>query len=449
MREKIKAFREKYKKIILIIIALWVFACLVGGGIIWRKMIIFNRGAEYMELGDYTAASAQFEKIGRTDKMEECAYLYTKQRLDRAVQLMEDGELETAKAELAILGEFENAAEMLTECELRLARQMIAQGDYSRALNKLALIEEHPGALELMDQAREQLYQQAIGLAYECKMDEAMQLFNQLGDYKDARAYYKRCSDRIVHMLSGWSEPVNYAEYAGLAVGDGIIYWHRLGLIYVPKECNAETTAMIFFPGGYDQSLANGYMETYLYGYYGELPNAIMLFCYANGMYDMEEKIADAHAALEQAAMENNVFLHDVTVMGASNGAYTAAHAAVWLYENQGIRVKNVLALDAGQHWASFMPILSTEDCDVVAKAGTAFYLLEGDGVGMNILAIQTMVAHKMDVSIIHAANYGHYSVIYDAMQQGIFSWLMGGGERPENDNYTYIKLDKDSKYPN
>ena len=83
-----------------------------------------------------------------------------------------------------------------------------------------------------------------------------------------------------------------------------------------------------------------------------------------------------------------------------------------------------------------------------MAKTGTKFYLVEGDGVGMNKLAIQTMVAHKMDVTIVHAQNYGHYSIIYDAMEQGLFEFVMGGA-LPENDNYRYIKLDKNSSYPN
>ncbi|MBQ9732781.1 MAG: hypothetical protein IJV74_00940, partial [Clostridia bacterium] len=113
------------------------------------------------------------------------------------------------------------------------------------------------------------------------------------------------------------------------------------------------------------------------------------------------------------------------------------------------ISAKYVMALDAGQHWESFMPNLSTGDCDVMARTGTKFYLVEGDGVGMNKLAIQTMVAHKMDVTIVHVRDYGHYSIIYDAMEQGLFSHVMGAGERPENDNYTYIKLNKDSSYPN
>ena len=448
MRERFKAFREKYKKPITALLIIWIIFCLICGGLIWRRIAIYNRADGLFAAGDYAAAKAEFEKIGETERMAECDYAYTLSRLDRAQALMEEGKLEEAKAELVLLGDFENAPELLLECEYRRAKRLNGEGSYTDALAIAKRLGDHPEAAALLEETQEHIYRQGMQLAYECRIDEAMELLVKIPGYKDADALYKRCSDRIVHMLTGWSEPVNYAEYAGRDVGAGTLYWHRLGLIYVPEECNAETTAMIFYPGGYDQSLANGYMEQYLYGYYGELPNAIMLFCYSNGFYDMEAKIADAHAALEQAAMENNVFLHDIALIGASNGAYTAAHTAVWLYENQGIRAKYVMTLDAGQHWESFMPNLSPEDCDLAAEAGTAFFLVEGDGVGMNKLAIQTMVAHKMDVSIVHVRDYGHYSIIYDAMEQGLFSYVMGGGELPQNDNYTYIKLNKDSTYP-
>lgn len=443
---------KKYKKAIIAVVILLILSFLVCGGMIWRERQIYNRGTELFAMGEYDAAKAEFEKIGETEKIAECdrqiAYLYALSRLERAEQLMDDGQLEEAKAELAILGDFENAPELLTECEYRRALKMREEGKLSEALSLSTRLDEHAGAAELAAQIREDIYQQALQLAYECRLDEAMPLFTELGDYKDSKALYRRCSNRIVNLLSEWAEPVNYADYAGMDLGSGKLYWHRIGLVYVPNDAGPETTAMIFYPGGYDQSLANGYMTDYLYGYYGQLPNSLMVFCYANGYGSFEEKAEDSYKVLEQAAMENNIFLHDVALIGASNGAYTAAHAAVWFYEQQSIPVKHVVTLDAGQHWESFMPVLSTEECDILAQTGTKFTLVEGDGVGMNKLAIQTMVGHKMDVTIARVRDYGHYSVIYDAMKYGIFNWAMGEGDRPVHDNYRYIKLDKNSTYP-
>lgn len=448
MREKLENFRQKYKKAITVLLVLWIIACFIFGGFILRKIYIYNKADALLANGDFVAAKAEFEKIGETERMADCDYAYTLSRLDRAEALMEQGRLELAKAELVLLGDFENAPEILLECEYRMAKKLLEDGSAADALELAKRLDEHPQAAELVSQAQELIYQEAVQYAYACNMDEAMARLVKIPGYNDADRLYKRCLDRVVRLETGWSEPVKYSEYAGRKLENGTLYWHNMGLIYVPAECTAETTAMIFYPGGYDESLANGYMEQYLYGYYGALPDAIMLFCYSNGFYDMETKIEQAHAALEQAAMENNVFLHDVAVIGASNGAYTAAHTAVWLYEKQGISAKYVMTLDAGQHWESFMPNLSTADCDVMAETGTKFYLVEGDGVGMNKLAIQTMVAHKMDVTIVHAQNYGHYSIIYDAMEQGLFAFVMGG-ELPQNESYKYIKLDKNSSYPN
>ena len=440
---------KKYKKILIAIVILWVLFCLVYGGMLWREMLIFNKGSELLAQGEYAAAKAEFEKIGEAEKMAECDHAYTMSRLERAEELMESGALEEAKAELVLLGDFENAPELLLECEYRKARKLKDEGRITEALDLAGRLDAHPEAAALLEEIQGLIYDEALQLTYECRLDEAMALYVKIPGYKDADTLYKRCSDRIVRMVSEWSEPVNYAEYAGMDLGSGTLYWHRIGLVYVPHEAGPETTAMVFFPGGYDQSLANGYMTDYLYGYYHELPNALMVFCYANGYGSFETKAEDAYNVLEQAAMENNIFLHDIALIGASNGAYTAAHMAVWLYENQGIAPAHVLTLDAGQHWESFMPVLSTEECDLMAQAGTGFTLVEGDGVGMNKLAIQTMVAHHMDVTIAHVRDYGHYSVIYDAMKYGLFNWVMGDGERPEHDNYTYIALNKDSTYPN
>ena len=309
-----------------------------------------------------------------------------------------------------------------------------------------SLPEDYAGAEELTEDAKEGLYQQALTATYECRMDEAIILWNSLGSYKDSDSLLKRCMSRIVNMAAGTDERVNYAPYAGKEVGDGILYWHRLGLIYVPNECNADTRCMIFYPGGYDSALANSYYQDYIYA--GTSPNAIILYMYTNGFYDIESHIEDAYRALEEAALENNVFLHDMVVCGASNGAYTAVNTAAYLYENYGIAVRYVLTFDAGAHWAHTDKVLTPEQCDLAAEAGTEFLLFEGAGIGMNKSAIHTMVRHGCDVTIVLCRNSGHYGIIYDAIYKGMLDWVLGNGEQPTDANYTYIPLDITSTYP-
>ena len=256
----------------------------------------------------------------------------------------------------------------------------------------------------------------------------------------------QRCLNRIVAMNEAPEEPVRYSEYAGYDLGRGILYYHRLGLIYVPKDAGPETTCMIFYPGGYDEALANNYLTEYVYG--ADPPNAIMLLCYANGFGHEADKVEDSWRTLEQAALENNVFLHDLVLCGASMGAYTACQGAAILYENYGVCTKTVMTFDAGMHWEMDGHTLTPTQCDSTAKAGTHFYLFEFGGVGMNKRAIELMVAHGNNVTVVECAGGGHYGIITDAMEYGMLDWALGRGERPVNSNYTYYPLDKNSTYP-
>ena len=151
---------------------------------------------------------------------------------------------------------------------------------------------------------------------------------------------------------------------------------------------------------------------------------------------------------LEQAALENGLFIHDLVLCGASMGSYTAVNAAAYLHENYGINANYVLSFDAGMHWTVPNHVLTAEQSDSVAAAGTKLMLFEGDNVGMNKAAIQVMVLHDVDVTIVHCKAAGHYGIIYDAMGYGQIHWALGQGELSDADNYTYIHLDKNSTYP-
>ena len=107
-----REFITKHKKAFTCTIIICCLACLVLGGIIGRRIYIGNKADALFAAGDYVSAKAEFEKIGRSDKMAECDYAYTLSRLENARQLMESGSLELAKAELVLLGDFENAPEL-------------------------------------------------------------------------------------------------------------------------------------------------------------------------------------------------------------------------------------------------------------------------------------------------------------------------------------------------
>ena len=438
---------RKNGKIILIVILILVLLVLIAV-VGWRvytdrqREAALHHAEELYKAGDYAAAKEGFLALGLTERAENCDVQLARAELDAAQALLDAGDYLAARDAFLALGERERAA----ECEVRRAESYIEQDRLDEAISLLESLDNGAEVEPLLKKARDILYDRALEATYACRLDEAIKRWNELGDYRDSESLKKRCMDRIVAMAEGTEEPVRYSEYAGSDLGKGTLYYHRLGLIYVPKDAGPETTCMIFYPGGYDEALANNYLTEYVYT--PEPPNAIMLLCYANGYGHVADKVEDSYRALEQAALENNVFLHDLVLCGASMGAYTACQGAAILYENYGVRTKTVMTFDAGMHWEVESHVMSPEQCDSTARAGTQFLLFEFGGVGMNKQAIAMMVAHGNDVTVVECAGGSHYGIITDAMEYGMLDWALGRGERPVNGNYTYYPLNRQSTYP-
>ena len=439
--------------LLVLLLALLAICCTWIGVKRYRLQEYRKAYAQAQELaaaGDYAAAKAAYEALGLNDEAAGCeAQLVLqekKERLRQAEALLDAGEYLDAKDAFLKLGDFENAAQRALECDFRRAKEMLMGGRFREGIELLEELGDYPGAAEKIVEAREAQYAKALEATYACRMDEAIALWNELGDYRDGMRLRDRCLARVAAMAAGTGEPIRANGYSGKDLDGGTLYYVRQGLVYVPKDAGPETRCMIFWPGGYDEALANSYLSEYAYS--PDLPNAIMLLCYANGYSDPEFKIEECYQVLEQAGIENNVFLHDLVLCGASMGAYTACQGAAEIYRDHGLAVRCVLTFDAGNHWEEPSRIMTPEQCDLAANAGTSFLLLEFGGIGMNKRAIELMVAHGDDVTIVEVATGGHYSIITDAMQAGMINWALGQGERPDNGNYRYIPLDRDSTYP-
>lgn len=442
---------------IIVLVTLLALALILFGGLkAWQirnerqfQAAVENAKTLYMA-GEYVKAREAFIALGLEDEARACdaQLLRLKHEEDyRAAEAqLQSGDFLGAKEAFLALGDYGDASLRARECDFRRAEDYAKQERYTEAISLLETLPGYPGAAERIIEYRDALYDRALEATYACHLDEAVQRWNELGDYRDSESLKRRCLSRIVAMAEGTDEPVRYSEYAGYDLGKGVLYYHRLGLIYVPKDAGPETTCMIFYPGGYDEALANNYLSEYVYA--PDPPNAIMLLCYANGYGHVADKVEDSWRALEQAALENNVFLHDLVLCGASMGAYTACQGAAILYDSCGVKTDKVLTFDAGMHWEVESHVMTPEQCDSTAKAGTRFYLFEFGGVGMNKRAIALMVAHGNDVTVVECAGGGHYGIITDAIEYGMIDWALGRGERPVNSNYTYYPLDRQSTYP-
>lgn len=445
---------KKAKRLLAAGLAALLLAALVGGGIALRRKRRYEQAVaaaqELFAAGDYAAARDAYAALGleseAASSSEALALRQKREKLAEAERLLAEGDFLAARELFASLGAFENAAARVRDCDLGRAAALLEAECWDEGFALLGQYPDDEEAAALLARGKERLYALALEATYACRMDEAIALWEQLGDYRDARALCRRCRMRLETVAAGTDEPVRYSPYAGEDLGSGTLYWHRIGLIYVPKDAGPETRCMIFYPGGYDESLANAYLSEYVRE--PDPPNAIMVLCYANGFYDMPAKIEDSCRVLEQAAIENNVFVHDLVLCGASNGAYTACLGAAQLWEDYGLPVSAVMTFDAGMHWGIENHTLTPDQCDLAAEAGTRFLLLENGGIGMNKRAIELMVAHDCDVTIVECAAGGHYGIIYDAIEYGMIDWALGKGERPENRNYRYIPLDRTSTYP-
>ena len=445
---------KKTKRLLAAVLVLLLLA--LGGLVGWRLWKdkqyseALQTAMEYRDTGRYLEARDLYLSLNLSAEAAECEALRVQQEQENAYaaaeSLLESGSYLDAKDAFLALGDYQDAHMRALECDYRRAEDYAQNDRLSEAISLLESLSDYPGAEELLNNCRDTLYDRALQATYACRLDEAVQRWNELGDYRDSLKIKQRCLDRIVTMAEGTDEPVNYSEYAGTDLGSGILYYHRLGLIYVPKDAGPETGCMIFYPGGYDEALANNYLTEYVYA--PDPPNAIMLLCYANGYGHVADKVEDSYRALEQAAIENNVFLHDLVLCGASMGAYTACQGAAILYENHGLAAKRVLTFDAGMHWEVESHVMTPEQCDSTARAGTQFYLLEFGGVGMNKRAIELMVVHGNDVTVVECAGGGHYGIITDAIEYGMIDWALGRGDRPVNSNYKYYPLDRNSTYP-
>ena len=437
-------------KIILIIVLCLV--CAAGGFFAIREyrqnQEIKNNLAQAEALyaaGDYESAKLWYAQNGLSDKMELCDRKQLEKEYDAAAALFDSGDYENAKAAFTALAGYSDSEDYITRCDFMLAKAVADSGELYSAISMLDRLGSYPEALELAAELRHELYLQAQQLAYECRMDEAIELLGKLGDDADAQRLMRRCKDWKEKSAAGYEKPI-LDPYRVTYTGEtGKVYTTNIGPVYVPDECSSETRCLIFYPGGYDEALPNGYFWQF---FQSTNANAICVFSLTNGYFGMDIRAESAYQILEQIAIERGVFLHDMVVSGVSMGGYTAMHSIVDYYVNHDLSVKTALIFDAGNDWLEIDHILSAEDCDIAAEVGTEFFLFEGPREGMNKTAIRTMVIHGCNVSVVKCENWAHDSMVPDAMILGIFDYYLGAKKEVVSLNYTYYPLDKDSLYP-
>ena len=118
--------------------------------------------------------------------------------------------------------------------------------------------------------------------------------------------------------------------------------------------------------------------------------------------------------------------MHDVFVAGASNGAYTAMKMAAYFYTEYGVPVTKCLTLDAAMSWEyPARDMLTDEECDALAEAGTVLCLFEQKGTGLKTAEIKRLVDRQLPVLILECSNGDHDTINVNGFRYGVFSWAL------------------------
>lgn len=311
--------------------------------------------------------------------------------------------------------------------------------------------EEERAARELAEKTEK--YNEAKELLFTRQFDGAYDLFTELGDFDDSAdlAEYTKSyqagepeyGDRVIddaYLAKVFPEGKLYSlsDYGG-AHG---IYRRFKGMLYVPDEVNTETAFVQYFGGG-------GHEEDYLwyegvYSYFDMyFPNAIIVFTNESGTTHIQERNAFQWDVLRQVAYECGTVVHDLATIASSNGCYTAMQLCYDYYVNYGIRVKRFVALDVGVYWTLDYLALTAEQCDVVAEAGTEFYLFEEEAFYYDLekTAMQNILKSGIKATAYICRNNGHSVISQNGYALGLFSFCAGEDVEPPAFEYYKVEL--------
>jgi hypothetical protein len=148
-----------------------------------------SRAAAYQAAGNYVEARDLYLSLNMEAEAAECEALRVQQELKNAYTAAEAqlkaGEYLDAKDAFLALGDYEDAKTRALECDYRRAESYADADRLSEAISLLGTLTDYPGAETLLKTCRDRLYDQALEATYACRLDEAVQRWNELGDYRD------------------------------------------------------------------------------------------------------------------------------------------------------------------------------------------------------------------------------------------------------------------------
>ncbi len=313
-------------------------------------------------------------------------------------------------------------------------REAEEQAQLAAAAEAARRMEEEEARLRLEKKGED--YAAAKRLLYSRNFQEGTALLKELGDFEDS----KELADYVRGYIADEPEfgpNIIAPEYLEESFPQGKMYdissygrytdgWKFRGLVYVPDTVDETTSFIQYYAGGGDSGDYLWYYGVYRY-FEKYFPNAIIVFTNESGIRHIGWRNEMQWDVLRQIAYECGTIVHDLSVIGSSNGCYTALSLAWDYYENYGLKVKRVCTLDTGCTWDLGYASLTREQCAQVAEAGTELFLFEGDDFEKDLdkQAVADILQSEIELHTYICKHGGHDDITHTAFRLGIFDFCI------------------------
>lgn len=121
----------------------------------------YRNGLHYLSVGNYQSALIEFklvrDHIDCEAEIQECENGIQENKYQTAIAQMEEGKYSIAKSQFDRLNGYKDSDALAIECLYQHALQLMADGDYETAVEKLETIANHQDAAELIATAKARL----------------------------------------------------------------------------------------------------------------------------------------------------------------------------------------------------------------------------------------------------------------------------------------------------
>ena len=220
--------------------------------------------------------------------------------------------------------------------------------------------------------------------------------------------------------------------------GTGKLYQNYQALIYLPNEIDESTKWGVFFPGGTGGwTLEYGYVRNYVKNW---TPNAIYFFMGSPGIYGLDDQSTQKLAAdlIRSVSKEIGWAPNEISVIGFSDGGYTALHTAAYLYDQLGIGLKRVCILDMGLGWSKKEVLPTKEEAQPIRDSGAVVYHFGRAGELYTMAGARQFISYGIPIREVACTDGDHIAIFTHAFENGMMSWAVG--EDIELDKVQYGK---------